>query len=74
VIPFFLPVWRSALLRDAILGILLAAAALRGVDLSTGEGVKPDAGVSRAHDQRDNAANDAARAPLFPDSTLSKKK
>lgn len=32
MIPFFLPVWRSAALRDAILGILLAWAVLHEPD------------------------------------------
>ena len=73
MIPFFLPVWRSALLREAILGILLAAAALHAVDL--GDSTKSEAGVGRAYNQADGATKDATQpTPLFPDPSLSKKK
>lgn len=73
MIPFFLPVWRSALLREAILGILLAAAALRAVDL--GDNTKPDAGVSRSYDRPVSAAKDAARPnPLLADLSAPKGK
>ena len=70
MIPFFLPVWRSALLREAILGILLAAAALHAVDLGTSDAARSEA----AYDQPDGAAKDAMRPTLFPDADSPKKK
>ena len=75
MIPFFLPVWRSALLRDAILGILLAAAALHAVELGIADSAKSEPGVSRAYDPPDRATKDPARpAPFFSDSNPSQKK